>query len=116
MKIVNLQQFLQMPKGTLFQKYQPCVAEDICVLDDRCGDIDFYYSSLDGMSVNCSGSTEMFDILFKAGEEGSSFDLDLDTVGRDGCFEEKQLFLVWEKPDVEYLIKRLQESLKEQSK
>ncbi|NMZ78420.1 hypothetical protein [Pseudomonas mandelii] len=112
MKIVNLDQFLAMPSGTVFAKYKPASFEevlikDVCNLESR----DFMYQSL--IEMDSTGTEDEENILDDALRNGSSFDLDLDCPGRDGMFEEGQLFAVYERQDVEQLIARLGQALEE---
>lgn len=112
MKIVNRAAFLAMPAGTVFAKYEPCVFDEPCVKGDSLTSCsDFGYQSL--MNVEGRDDSEASDKLFKSEEFGESFSFDLDCQGRDGCFDEGQLFAVYERQDVEQLIARLQEALSE---
>ena len=109
MKIVNLKTFLEMPENTLFCKYTPSFFDFPSIFLGRCGEIDFFYDSLDW--VESSGSSERWDILDKSAGYGTSFKMDYNCTGRDGCFEEQQLFCIYEKEDVQELIERLKKCL-----
>lgn len=112
MKIISREMFLKLPIGTLYSKYRPGVNEGLKIKgeDYICHADDWYYQDLIG-NVNSSGSNETFDILFKSEKDHSSFLLDFDTEGRDGFFNEKQLFAVYEKEDVTQLVERLIKAL-----
>jgi hypothetical protein len=92
MKIVTREEFLKLPEGTLYSKYQPCVADQIhikgeTVMDDFC-------------CVDISDST---DFMYAA---GNSQPVNLDRPYRDGCSRDKdQLFAVWELDDLKELAK-----------
>lgn len=110
MKIINLQEFMKMPPGTVFCKYTPCVFGDICIKGDYFADNDFVYASLTG-EIDCTGSSDMVDKLFKYEKTGESFNLDLDAYTRDGLYKEDQLFAIYEKRDIAQLVKKLRELL-----
>jgi hypothetical protein len=111
MKILNLEQFLQMRPGTVFAKYAPAYFEDICIKGDSLETRDFINVAL--LSVRANSSDELDGILEDAEMNGSEFALDLDFWGRDGCFERDQLFAVYEREDVEQLISKLNACLTE---
>lgn len=111
MKIVDRATFLALPLETLFSKYQPCAFEDMCIKGDTiCREggapIDFYFQALvDAVAADDSG--EFFATLDQAEQTGESVRLDFDCQQRDGCFDQDQLFAVWERADVDALIDRL---------
>lgn len=115
MRIVNLPTFLALKGEVLFSKYQQICFSDLAIKVDNCGEIDFVTQEITG-AIESEGSNDYFDILLKAETTGESIPLDLDCAGRDGMFEEDQLFAIWEAQDVDKLIARLQvvrESMKE---
>jgi hypothetical protein len=57
--------------------------------------------------VEGNDSGEVHETLCAAEEKGTSFKLDLNCGSRDGCFESDQLFMVYERSDVEALISAL---------
>lgn len=97
MRIVNLETFLTSPEGTIFQKYQPCVTEGLCIFQGRCGESDFFYQSLDGTSIEYNSSSEFPEAMAVA--QHKDVPITLDSTMRDGCFEPDQLFLVWSDAD-----------------
>lgn len=109
MKIVNRETFLKMPKNTVFTKYEPCNFGDLMIKGETLYP-DFFQQQV--LQVDCNDSVEFIDILEAARKEGKSFNLDLDCEGRDGLFDEDQLFAVFEKADVEMLIGRLKRCVK----
>lgn len=109
MKILNRKQFLELPGQVLFSKYEPCVFGDLTIKSDTMGN-DFLVQYLNS-SIKCKGSGDFADILENAEDTGVSIEIDLDSMGRDGCFDKDQLFAVWEEKDVRLLIARLQELL-----
>lgn len=91
MKIVDLDRFLLLPNGILFFKYVPNSLEELCIkrqslLESK----DFCYSTLvDGNNIPEKLNT--------------TFHVDITSSSRDGCFDDDQLFAVWEKHDIEQL-------------
>jgi hypothetical protein len=111
MKIINLDQFIALPAGTVFAKYKPCYFEDLCIKGDSILETkDFFYQDIVG-AIDAGDSGEWSDLLFKSQETGASLAMDFQCQGRDGCFEADQLFAVWERQDVQSLITRLGEAL-----
>lgn len=105
MKIVNLEQFRELPSGTLFMKYEPCVFEDLCAKGDTL-EHDWLYENI-AYSIECTSSDDFGNKLNDAEEQGISLAMDFDSTGRDGCFDDSQLFAVYEKADIEMLIDKL---------
>lgn len=113
MRIVKLPEFLTMPVGTVFCKFDPQIFSNIRIFTGRVGLVetsrDFGYMPL--FDVKASASEIYADTLLYAEETGESFKLDFSATSRDGMFEDDQLFAVFEKEDVEGMIKVLQNSL-----
>lgn len=109
MKIVDRKAFLTLPAGTVFAKYEPCCFENL-LIKEKSLENDFFYTEIVD-AIDCNGSDEFSRLLEEAESKGANLTMDFDNQGRDGCYDEKQLFAVFEKEDVEKLIKRLQETL-----
>lgn len=109
MKIVNRETFLAMPEGTLFSKYHPCVFEDLCIKGET-WDSDFQVQQVVD-AIECTGSGDFSNRLHRSEILGESLPMDFNCMGRDGCFDDDQLFAVWERADVEALIVRLTQTL-----
>lgn len=98
MKVVTREEFLSLPEGTLYSKYQPCVADEIhikgeTVMDDFC-------------CVDISNSADFVYAI------GGSQPVDLETPYRDGCSLDKdQLFAVWELDDLKALAKVVERAM-----
>ena len=105
MKIVNLMEFRRLPVGTLFMKYTPGAFEDLQAKGETL-EVDFTYENITSW-VKSASSNEMFDRLLAAERDGESLLMDFDATGRDGCYENDQLFAVYEKRDVKMLIDKL---------
>jgi len=105
MKIVDRKTFMQLPTGTMFQKYTPEICEELCIKDSNLLDIDFWYYCIDGIhAVDGDDDVQVSDMLYQAERDGQSFNSDLRVVSRDGCFDQDQLFLIWEPADVAKLV------------
>jgi hypothetical protein len=110
MKIVNRAQFLAMPPNTLFSKYTPCMFGPLEIKGETWGCNDFLSQQV-ADAIACTGSEDFADKLEDAELSGATLVMDFDCLGRDGCFDEDQLFAVWESADVAALIARLKECL-----
>ena len=109
MKIVNRKIFLQMPKGTLFSEYVPCVFYGLFAKTGEPDDmINDYFEKELISNPKCHDSGEFSSILINAEETGASFNLDFDISGRNGAFKNDQLYAVYEKQDIVQLIHTLQ--------
>lgn len=110
MKIVNRETFLTLPAGTVFAKYTPCSFGDVQMKADTCG-ADFVCNSLIPMFEGWSDSDSFLRVCdaMEAGESSPPFDYD--SYGRDGFFDQDQLFAVFERRDLEALISQLQACL-----
>jgi hypothetical protein len=112
MKIINRIEFLKLPENTVFSQYEPCVFHDIGIKGPNCGDNDFFLTSIYPPDLESTGTEDMMKILDDAVEKQKPFLLDFDTGGRDGCFaDDNTLYAIWEREDIERLIKRLKECL-----
>lgn len=110
MKIVTRKGLMELRKGTVFSLYRPCVFDCLSIKDSPPGwGDDFLVCDLVG-AVEHHDSDDLIEKLDKM-ERGESFPADFESCGRDGCFDNDQLYAVYERADVEKLIKRLQETL-----
>ncbi len=106
MKIVNLETFLSLPSGTIYSKYEPCCFDGLMMKGDSLMKTnDFIYQNLIGNIK--APSSEDFCCNCDKMEQGESVELDFDFMGRDGLFEEDQLFAIYENNDIKKLIKAL---------
>jgi len=104
-KILNRQQFLALTDDVLFSKYKPCYFENIEIKHQSLESNDYIYQNIVD-AIDCNSSDE-FSYKLELAENGASIDLDFNCAGRDGCFDDDQLFAVWEKKDVQMLINKL---------
>ena len=109
MRIINLEEFRKMPENTIFMKFQPDVFESLAIKGET-WDVDFLYSSITDDLV-CRSSDEYSDLLDSARLHGKSIKVGFDNEGRDGCFDNDQLFAVYENDDILGLISVLNKGL-----
>lgn len=86
-------------------KYEPCVFEDLCAKGET-WEHDWLYENIT-YSIECTSSDDFGIKLEDAEENGVSVAMDFDSTCRDGCFDDNQLFAVYEKKDIEALINKL---------
>ena len=103
MRIVDLKTFRSLPEGVVFMKFRPNVFGELSIKGET-WEYDFLYADLT-KNILCEGYSEKFEILHKAESDQSlSVKLDFDCYSRDGCFEDDQLFAVYEQSDIDGLI------------
>lgn len=100
---------MQMPAGTVWSYYEPCVYRGLHIKDDDPSDSpDFLYSDLIGAVENTS-SGDFYEKSTRM-EKGESLPVDFEATGREGWFDDNQLYAVYEKDDVKKLIERLKDA------
>jgi hypothetical protein len=113
-KIVTREQFMEYPAETVFSTYAPCWFGLLTIkgatINSNGKNIDWYEQQI-ADAIDASSSDQFSDMLFIAQEAGDSLPMDFDCQGRDGLFDEKQLYAVWEPQDVAALVNRLQRCL-----
>ena len=103
MRVVTRKTFLTLPDGTLFCKGKPWAFEELAVKTaSRIGEGndlgDFCYQSF--RDIPCADSGEYIDRLEMMLNEGKSYPLELDSSSRDGCFDNDDIFLVYDYEDI----------------
>lgn len=109
MRIVNLNTFLSLPKGTLFQKYSQYNFQDLRVKDDNVGPYttDFRYDTASEPTlVNADDFDQTVNLLDEMVVDGHSEPLTTSN-SRDGLYDPDQLFAIWEKNDIAILREQL---------
>jgi hypothetical protein len=111
MKIYRRDEFLKLPAGTIFAKGKPQYFESLSVKADSLPN-DFVYRQL--VWFESHGDTgDEFDLGLRFDamvEIGASFPME-QSYGRDGCFDNDDLFLVYERADLLELRGVLDEAL-----
>lgn len=110
MKIVDRKTFLALPENTLFSKYHPCYLDEIMIKGETIEN-DFECQDISN-AIRCYDSDEYMDLLLNAEHNNAEIELDLECADRAACYNEDQLFAVWDRKDVLTLIKRLMDCVK----
>ena len=105
MKIVNRNEFLALPNGVLFRKFEPCVFQDIQIKKNSY-DNDFVCVSLDWVKVDNPEQND-YNTLQNAMNNGESFEFDYEMTYRDGLYDD-EWFAIYEKDDIQELSEVLQ--------
>lgn len=110
MRIVDRKTFLSLPANTLYRKYGRVYFGELEVKESDAGewDSDWVASTFEGWVSGIDDSYELAAFLIKAESGDVDFRFDLNCSGRDGLFEDDQLFAIYDKEDVKQLIERLQ--------
>lgn len=114
MRIVDREDFLAMPAGTVFSKYEPCIFGNLEIRGESNANsqgvlIDCWSQDLAGALQ--ADTTEEFEEACDHAAAGKSVQMDLESQGRDGLYDRDQLFAAWEPDDVRALIQRLRRAL-----
>jgi len=100
MKVYNRKDFMALPEGVIFCKGKPWYWETLCVKGDTLTS-DFLDTCLQSIEAHDSGEQcNRYDRMLELGE---SYPMN-DSCGRDGCFDDEDLFLVYEPDDLMQLI------------
>ncbi len=117
MKIVNRKDFMRMPEGTIYSEFEPSVFDGLYVKVSR--EDDLFYNKEEGR-LNDWVCVPLIDGFIKDSINNSfnykrveNFEFNLDCSVRDGLYEEKQLFAVYDKNDILKLIAKLSYSFLE---
>lgn len=111
MRILNRDDFMLEPAGTVYTEYAPCyfghwkIKEETLSYDGR--NSDWIYQSLDPDFDDAKDSCEWAETLDKIEAGEKSPPMTFDIAGRDGVFEQDQLYAVLDKDDLQKLIARL---------
>lgn len=103
MKIYSRTAFMELPEGVLFVKGGRChFGGELCRKGDtirRDGrGIDWFYTPTATFDYQDTGQfVERFDEM---ADGGASYPLDTETGSRDGCFDDADMFLVYERADL----------------
>jgi hypothetical protein len=105
MMIVDRATFLSMPEDTVYADYKPCIFGPLSIKGETWGN-DFLVQDIVS-AVNSHDEGELYGALEDSRISGADVRFDLDCFGRDGMFDDEQLFAVWDAEDVTALIERL---------
>lgn len=107
MRVVDRKTFLALPAGTVYCKGARWAFDSICIKDDSLGN-DWVYLNMAWPNANDSG--EAFELLEQSLATGASFRCEED-FGRDGCFNDDAVFLIFEADDLLALRSRIDAAL-----
>ena len=121
MKIVDRKTFLAMPEGTVYAKWgnggeypkdQDLTYGEVAVKGETVAGVDWVEETLMAWPEDCTNSGEWSDAMIAAINGAPTAPLRIgDDGGRDGLFEEAQLFAVFDRIEVERLVALFQNSL-----
>ncbi len=100
MKVLNRDDFLKLPEGTIFVKGESWSFDSLSIKGDSIhfhGGNDFFY--LDPHWVEANGSGEAFNCLDKMIATGCSYPMQ-SSFGRDALFDYDAIFMVFEHDDL----------------
>jgi len=109
-KIVNLEEFRKLPIGTLFMEYEPCVFGSLYAKGET-WEHDFLMEDITH-EIDANDCGDFAYKLHDAEKNGTSIVMDFDCTSRDGTFNKKQLFAIYEKVDIEMLQDKLKRCVK----
>lgn len=102
MKLVDRKTFMTLPAGIVYAEYEPCIMGPLLIkgktIQTGLENTDWFYDCIEAPSFDANGDTARFD-YYGYDYHGSS---------RDGGFDDKQRYAVFERGDVRALIERLQ--------
>jgi hypothetical protein len=111
MKIVNRLAFMKLPEGTVFSSGYAWRFSDIKIKMGNYGSNDYIFDTIGAMEVECNGSSELFDFLDASYNNGTSLNMDFNCSQRDGCFDGKAIYAIFEEEDIRNIISRLSKCL-----
>ncbi|HAS04393.1 MAG TPA: hypothetical protein DCR71_01330 [Dehalococcoidia bacterium] len=104
MRIINRKEFLALPKNIVFSYYDPCVFNGLFIKGESWTE-DFLYDDL--IAPIYSDNSDDLSDKCQLAEDGENIKLDFNYTGREGLFDDKQLFAIYTKEDVKQMIERL---------
>lgn len=110
MKILNREEFFKLPQGVLYSEYEPDDLFYNMFIKGEQLKSDYVEMSIIG-NIEANSSDERYETIDSAKENKNSIKLDFEKYGRNGMYDEEQLYALYEKQDLEDLIKCLQKSL-----
>jgi hypothetical protein len=113
MRIVSRQSLMAMPAGTVYQTYEPCnfgpfnVKAETIVFEGKAIDW-FYVVGISQPDFEEADSSETWFAACDRMERGESIPTHIGVLCRDGLFDDRQLYAVWDSDDVARLVSALQ--------
>ncbi|MBC9913180.1 hypothetical protein [Chitinophaga varians] len=113
MRIVKYPEFVKLPAGTVFCKFEPLLfTTGICVKGESYND-GISYNYTDFTSVETPDQIRQDDAFWNMVDKGSSYplEIDFDRDGKDVSDSEDSLFVIYEKDDVQKVIDVLSQNI-----
>jgi len=113
MKIVSRQALMAMPAKTVYQTYEPCafgpinVKAETIVFNGEAIDW-FYVVGIEQPDFEEANNSETWFDACERMERGESIPAYIGVLCRDGLFDDRQLYAVWDSEDVARLVSALQ--------
>lgn len=108
MKIINKEEFMKMPSGTLYSEFKPCIFNDLMIKGETIGS-DYLYMSLIG---NVCHEGDFASFIFDRLDNSKDFHLDFNLYSRDGLYDNDAMYAVYDKNDIIGLIDTLKGLIK----
>lgn len=110
MKLVDRKTFLNLPDNTIYSLSSNYSGFEGLYIKTKTLDNDWIFQDLIE-SIDLKEHTTHMDRWYEI-EEGDSFKLDYDSGQRDGCFDDKCMFVIWDKSDINRLLVQLNRMVK----
>lgn len=107
MRIVDLATFMAMPRGTVYQKFEPVAFGPIEIFGGPFSTRDFISCDFTTCPLENDGIDDLLRRVDGMIDEGASHPVCFDDWQRDSGHDPDQLFAVWEDADLEALIAQL---------
>lgn len=114
MRLVNKKEFLKQHDGTLyFEKVSDnaCYFGDLCVKGESISDFDFYSMDLNSPDLSPYRNEQYYE-SFERMDNGESLKVDFYYGGRDGMYDDNDMYYILEKEDVKSLLDVITEAYK----
>ncbi|MFY0199431.1 hypothetical protein [Klebsiella variicola] len=115
MRIVDRDAFLSLPANTVYSlsswsaELPSTSITELYIKGDTVVGVDYYEQHVP--DFDWDDSNQHADVVLAAVENGENIPLFLHSETRNGMFDERQMYVVWDKQDIQVLIERLQECL-----
>ena len=110
MKLYKREDFIKLPADTIYSRLYKQTSDLFeglyCKMSGKDMDYDFVEQNLlneAGFPNNINDGTEAILYVENLRDTFKDFETDLDCSGRDGCYDDNDLFVVWDKKDIKKL-------------
>ena len=109
MKIISYDEFIKIDTPTLYCETKPCWFGDLNIKFDSLNNFKDYYVT--PLNPQFEGDFDFIEAYGKL-SNGKSLKIDLESIERDGNYDYSRKYLIFEKEDIEVLIDKLKEIIK----